>query len=218
MSGRLIYLIRHGERIDNVSHNWQKKSEYKSFKYDNSPLSDRGKVQGKELAKWFADKEVSHIFVSPFDRTLETASYMIGDREIPMKLEASFIEVLYLCEDPPGVRPKEDLIKKFPLIDTNYKSLIDPWNPKFKNEDLGDDGCFDRCRTAIKRVLNENEGNIAIVSHAATIRGILKALVGRATYVGQATVSVISEEDNTYIPVTISSADHLSDKSNLRPY
>jgi len=196
----------------------QKKKEYHSYKYDNSPLSDRGIVQGKELEQWFADKEVAHIFVSPFDRTIQTANYMIGDRKIPMKPEAAFIEVLYLCEDPPGVRPKKDLVKDFPLLDVNYKPIIDPWNPSFKHEIGGDDGCFDRCRTAIKKILEEYEGNIVIVSHAAIIRGILKALIGRATYVGQATVSIIVEENNKYSPVVISSAEHLSDKSNLRPY
>lgn len=47
--GRIFYVIRHAEREDNINQNWQKLHPDKKF--DNSPLSARGKVQAEELGK-----------------------------------------------------------------------------------------------------------------------------------------------------------------------
>uniref|UniRef100_A0A914PCB0 Phosphoglycerate mutase n=1 Tax=Panagrolaimus davidi TaxID=227884 RepID=A0A914PCB0_9BILA len=154
---RTIYIIRHAERMDNVDNNWRKKvgNEYKS---DNSPLSAQGHKQCVELAEWFKDIKVDHIFASPFDRTLDTATRMIGDRGIPIKPEAGFLEALYLCCKPPGVRPWNILKETYPLIDETYDPVVNPWKEGFKDEGPGDDACTDRIKDAIEKILNKYEG------------------------------------------------------------
>uniref|UniRef100_A0AC34QHS7 Phosphoglycerate mutase n=1 Tax=Panagrolaimus sp. JU765 TaxID=591449 RepID=A0AC34QHS7_9BILA len=218
--GRVIYLIRHGERVDNINDRWLRNSKYTGFyKSDNSPLSPRGETQGAELAKWFANKSVDAIFASPYDRTLDTATRMIGDRNIPIKPEAAFIEVLYLCHNPPGVRSKKDLKSKYPLFDEDYEPILNPWTGKLPSEPAGDDGCVARVRSAIYQIMDEYPGNIAIVSHAAVIGALLEVLVGRWTYVGQATVTrLVETRPHECVAMEISDASHLSDKTNLRPY
>lgn len=177
--GRAIYLVRHGERIDNIETKWAKKKGMDIFKEDNSPLSSRGHIQGAELAKWFKNIDVEHVYSSPLDRTLDTATRMIGDRKIPIKVDGSFIEVLYLCLKPPGIRPFEDLKRDFPLIDENYDAVINPWRDKFDIEPCCDDGAVRRVEKALHRIMDKCDGDFVIVSHAATIGCILESFCGR---------------------------------------
>uniref|UniRef100_A0A7E4VUS1 Histidine phosphatase family protein n=1 Tax=Panagrellus redivivus TaxID=6233 RepID=A0A7E4VUS1_PANRE len=215
---RTIYIIRHAERIDNVDSQWRKKTK-NAFSYDNSPLSTRGHQQCTELNRWFKDIHVDHVFASPFDRTLDTATRMIGDRNIPIKPEGGFLEALYLCESPPGVRPLEVLKETYPLIDTSYKPVVNPWKGGFKPEGVGDDACTPRVRKALNNILDNYDGDIAIVSHGAPTGALLEIMLGRWTYVGQATVSTIqSPSPGEFEAISISNADHLSDKRNLRPW
>uniref|UniRef100_A0AC35G2L9 Uncharacterized protein n=1 Tax=Panagrolaimus sp. PS1159 TaxID=55785 RepID=A0AC35G2L9_9BILA len=186
--------------MDNVDNNWRKKvgNEYKS---DNSPLSTHGHKQCVELAEWFKDIKVDHIFASPFDRTLDTATRMIGDRGISIKPEAGFLEALYLCCKPPGVRPWNILKETYPLIDETYDPVVNPWKEGFKDEGPGDDACTDRIKDAIERILNKYEGK------------------GKWSYVGQATVSKLVEMKNgKYEALYIAGHAHLSDKRNLRAW
>uniref|UniRef100_A0AC34F8C5 Phosphoglycerate mutase n=1 Tax=Panagrolaimus sp. ES5 TaxID=591445 RepID=A0AC34F8C5_9BILA len=214
---RILYIIRHAERIDNIDSSWRKKAG-NEFKSDNSPLSPRGHKQCSELAKWFKDIEVEHIFASPFDRTLDTATRMIGDRKFSIKPEAGFLEALYLCCSPPSVRAFDILKETYPLIDESYVPVVNPWKEGFKKEGSGDDACTPRVKKTINHILDNYDGNIAIVSHGAPIGALLETLLGEWTYVGQCTVSKLIEKNGKWKAESIADDNHLSDKSNLRPW
>lgn len=49
---RILWVVRHAEREDNINPNWQRKSKSNpnGLKSDNSPLSARGRYQAAELA------------------------------------------------------------------------------------------------------------------------------------------------------------------------
>uniref|UniRef100_A0A914Z7S9 Phosphoglycerate mutase n=1 Tax=Panagrolaimus superbus TaxID=310955 RepID=A0A914Z7S9_9BILA len=215
---RTIYIIRHAERMDNVDPSWRKKVA-KDFQSDNSPLSQQGHRQCIELSEWFKDIEIEHIFASPFDRTLDTATRMIGDRKFQIKAEAGFLEALYLCCSPPGIRPWKILKETYPLIDENYDPVINPWKGGFKPEGPGDDECTDRIKDTIEAILSKYEGDIAIISHGSPIAALLEVLTGKWSYVGQATVSkLIEKEDGKFKALSIADHAHLSDKKNLRAW
>lgn len=83
-------------------------------------LSARGKQQAKECQARFKNTKIDHVFASPFDRTVETASVIVGDKDLKVKAEGGLCEALYLCEKPPGFWETEKLAEKFPLIDRDY--------------------------------------------------------------------------------------------------
>lgn len=127
----------------------------------------------------FKDIEVDHVFASPFDRTLDTATRMIGDRKFRIKPEGGFLEALYLCCSPPGVRPFNVLKEKYSLIDETYDPVVNPWKSGFKKEGTGDDACTPRVKATINSILEKYDGDLAIVSHGAPIGALLEILTGK---------------------------------------
>uniref|UniRef100_A0A0N4Z0I6 Phosphoglycerate mutase n=1 Tax=Parastrongyloides trichosuri TaxID=131310 RepID=A0A0N4Z0I6_PARTI len=217
---RKIYVVRHCERIDNIDSKWRKK--YPGFMDDNSPLSDRGrKIQGPELCKRFANVKLDHVISSPMDRTIETASLLLGDKDIPIKAEPGLCEVLYLCNDPPSFWKTEKLIEKFPKVDKNYSPIF---NKLPSETGYGDEACIPRVKKLIEQLLKRYDNpdeQILLVSHGAPIGAIHEVLNGRWKYVGQATVSIWEETDDgseKFKCLSSSDSSHLSDKSNLRPW
>uniref|UniRef100_A0AC35G6B5 Phosphoglycerate mutase n=1 Tax=Panagrolaimus sp. PS1159 TaxID=55785 RepID=A0AC35G6B5_9BILA len=214
---RNIYIIRHAERMDNVDKHWRKKVGDK-YTSDNCPLSLQGHKQCIELAKWFEEIKVNHVFASPLDRTLDTATRMIGNRKLQIKPEAGFLEnAAYLCS-PPGIRDKEILKETYPLIDETYNPVINPWKEEFKNCYIDYDATA-QIKETIETILKKYEGDIAIISHGSPIADLLEVLIGKWLYVGQATVSkLIEKEIGKFEALFIADHAHLSDKSNLNSW
>uniref|UniRef100_A0A0M3IMV6 Histidine phosphatase family protein n=1 Tax=Ascaris lumbricoides TaxID=6252 RepID=A0A0M3IMV6_ASCLU len=153
MTGMTYWVVRHAEREDNISSAWRRNSSLKS---DNSPLSKRGQGQADEISKRFEDVELDHVIVSPFDRCLETATRILRNRNIPIKVEPGLVEALYLCEDPPGYESLEILKQKYPLVDTSYNSVM-PW--KLPREGYGDDACTPRVQKTLEGLAEKFPGN-----------------------------------------------------------
>uniref|UniRef100_A0A915CYL2 Phosphoglycerate mutase n=1 Tax=Ditylenchus dipsaci TaxID=166011 RepID=A0A915CYL2_9BILA len=198
---RIVWVIRHAEREDNINPRWQQNKNPRGLKSDNSPLSLRGQKQADELCVRFAKQQLDHVFASPFDRTVETATRLIGNRQIPIKVEPGLAEALYLCEKPPGFHDVTALKKLYPLVDLSYEPVFPAPLPK---EGYGDDSRIDCTR-----------------AHGSPIGAIHEVMAGEWNYVGQATVSKFVEDPskpNKFKLEYTSDASHLADKSNLRPY
>jgi probable phosphoglycerate mutase len=63
-----IFLVRHGETVDNASH---------TFQHPDSPLSENGNAQAAQLAQRLTQAKISDILCSDYLRTKETASYIV---------------------------------------------------------------------------------------------------------------------------------------------
>ncbi|MCP9264157.1 hypothetical protein DINM_022166 [Dirofilaria immitis] len=215
MNSMTLWVVRHAEREDNINSAWQNNSKLKS---DNSPLSKRGQGQANELAVRFENIHLDHVFVSPFDRTLETATRLLrGHKNVTIKVEPGLCEGLYMCEDPPGYEDLNILKEKYPLVDTDYKSVM-PW--KLPQEGYGDEACTPRVQKTLEGIEKRFPGTeVLLVSHGAPIGAIHELLSGSWKYVGQATVSkFVKKPKGSYIKEISGDASHLSDKTNLRPW
>ncbi len=62
----MIYVMRHGQSVINV----EKRLTCRIYEGD---LTDKGRAQSERAAAWFADKGLTQIRSSPFDRTRQTA-------------------------------------------------------------------------------------------------------------------------------------------------
>jgi broad specificity phosphatase PhoE len=80
----IVHLMRHGE-----VHNPE------GILYGRLPgyrLSEDGVLMAQEVAKWFADHDVTALFSSPLERALETAAPMAELFDLPVTVEERLIE------------------------------------------------------------------------------------------------------------------------------
>ena len=217
---RVLWVVRHAEREDNINPKWRLDKNPRSLKSDNPPLSTRGQGQADELYHGFAKVHITHVFASPFDRTLETATRLIGSRGIPIKVEPGLAESLYLCESPPGFETIDVLKKLYPLIDTEYEPVFKPPLP---TEGDWNDACCERLKRTVDTICqryNKADESIMLVSHGNSIGAIHENLTGEWRYVGQATISKFvedAEKPGKFNLEFSSDYSHLSDKVE-RPY
>uniref|UniRef100_A0A8R1I012 Uncharacterized protein n=1 Tax=Caenorhabditis japonica TaxID=281687 RepID=A0A8R1I012_CAEJA len=153
---RKIWIVRHAEREDNINRNWRKLDGAEGLASDNSMLSNRGKQQAKECQNRFKNTDITHVFASPFDRTVETASVIVESKNLKVKAEGGLCEALYLCEKPPGFWETDKLAQKFPLIDSDYVPFYSRYTlPK---ESCGDDACVPRVGATLRKIFEKYEG------------------------------------------------------------
>uniref|UniRef100_A0A0N5AR39 Histidine phosphatase family protein n=1 Tax=Syphacia muris TaxID=451379 RepID=A0A0N5AR39_9BILA len=212
----VLWLVRHGERIDHVIDDWQ--LIYTENSSDNPPLSYRGKKQANETGLRFKNVKLDYVFVSPFDRCLQTASRIIKGKRLKMKVEIGFVESLGYCETPPGFSDYELIKKKYANIDNDYIPLRNPL--PFDEPRSDDEACRSRVALNLKLILQKYHGrNILIVTHNDVIAAIHDCLCGPGNwkYVGLATVSKFVEQpDGSYLCKLSGDYNHLSDPTNLR--
>jgi len=135
----------------------------------DSPLSEEGFIQAKELAKTFENSNVRFIFSSPFVRALQTANEIAELLNLDIKVENGLVEWLgsnHIVE-PQGL---DELAKLFPRIDTNFKSLY-PIPGRESKKFL-----FERCKQLViqlkKRYMGHSKGSIILITHAAPVIAI----------------------------------------------
>ncbi|RCN43595.1 phosphoglycerate mutase family protein [Ancylostoma caninum] len=113
-------------REDNINVSWRKLPLARDLAIDNSMLSERGRGQAKECAARFRNINITNVFASPYDRTIQTASIIAAEKNLLVKLdslpqpEPGLCEALHHCCDPPGFWIPEKLKEKYPLVDTKY--------------------------------------------------------------------------------------------------
>ena len=67
-----VWFARHGNRQDFVNPHWLQSAE----RFYDTPLSQDGIIQAQNLGQYLKEKGISHIFSSPFRRTVETACHV----------------------------------------------------------------------------------------------------------------------------------------------
>lgn len=156
----VVYIARHGERIDHVDDLWKHtaKNPYDAY------LTKTGLAQARALGKHLRGKQVSHIFASPFYRTVQTANQVAEEIGVVMKIEPGLGE--YLNEEwfdhAPGLRSIEELKSEFPLIDTSYVPQFFPQYPESRDQVIVR-------TTAVARLLAQKfSGRIVLIAHGMT--------------------------------------------------
>lgn len=82
-----IYITRHGETASNAAVIIQGRQ--------NIPLNDRGRQQAKEKAEQFSSCSINYICASPLDRTVETATILSKQLDIPYQVHSDLIARSY---------------------------------------------------------------------------------------------------------------------------
>jgi len=170
-----IYIVRHGMREDWANPSWRITAK----NLHDTPLSAEGFMQAKEVAGFFRNTKhnISHIFVSPFTRTCQTATAVADELNLPIHLEYGVTEYLGPHEEI-HYPSMTELGTAFPRINASYKSHT--IGPKTETKQM----LFDRARRVIQHLAedyvpeNQKKGDLLIVTHAASAIALVRGIVG----------------------------------------
>ncbi|MEH1842866.1 MAG: histidine phosphatase family protein [Nostoc sp.] len=168
---QIIWIARHANRLDFVNPDWFLTAERR---YD-PPLSDDGMVQAQQLAKRLKGEKITHIFASPFLRTVQTANAVAEMLNLPIKLETGLSEWLnpvWMTEEPERLSIPA-LAELFPRIDTSYTPRIAANYPETREQVRERSGQTARCLAT--EFLPED---ILLIAHGASVLGGAMGLVG----------------------------------------
>ncbi|MGK7936658.1 MAG: histidine phosphatase family protein [Xenococcaceae cyanobacterium] len=170
-SKQIVWIARHGNRLDFVNPEWFNTAERR---YD-PPLSEDGLIQAQELGQRLKKEKVSHIFSSPFLRTIQTANEVAEILDLPIKLEAGLSEWHnpYWMSEKPEIHPRELLAKNYPRIDWDYSSFIIPNYPESEEE------VNQRTGEVARKLIAEFSTDILLVGHGASVLGTTIGLIGK---------------------------------------
>lgn len=171
-----IFLIRHGESMQNTKENYSiGLPDHKVY------LTDKGKEEAKEagifLKKYISDNKIdlsnSVMWVSPYTRTRQTASIINEVLNIKkVKEDITLIEQQYgLFSDKEIERIKELYPEQFNFYDNYYKN-----DGKFYAKMPQGESPFDvalRTKQFINTIYRDSEDVLFVVSHGTTIRTIV---------------------------------------------
>ncbi len=165
-----IYIVRHAERIDRVHDDaWIGDTREKR---EDPPLSKRGYQQAKDLGTFLKPKNISKIFVSPFQRTLQTAGLVVEATGAAMYVEHGIGECLYLkrFEGHPKLMDIEHIAREYPNVQTDYLPVYKPTYAESKGE------CCVRSARTVSIIANREEGNILFVTHKKPAMHLIRTL------------------------------------------
>jgi broad specificity phosphatase PhoE len=169
---RTVYLLRHGERADDVNPRWMETAPRRH----DPPLTGVGVDQARRTGRFLADAGIDHVFASPFLRAVHTAHHLaarLGDLRV--RLEPGLSEHLnpdWFDRRPTLLAPAR-LADRFDTVRLDHDPLVDPTFP----EPWPD--CRDRVGETVRRLLDATAGTLLLVGHGATVGGGIEAVTGR---------------------------------------
>jgi putative nucleotidyltransferase with HDIG domain len=160
----MVYLARHGEPQFPGG-------ERRCIGRTDLPLSERGKRQASDLAVYFSDKNIKSVYHGCLLRAKETAELLSGDK-YPV-IQADGLEEIAMGEWE-GLTFGE-IREKYPEIyERRGKDIMHITPPGAEDFTKA----LSRFSCAVKRIINENEGNVVIVGHAGVNKALLCEILG----------------------------------------
>jgi broad specificity phosphatase PhoE len=169
-----IICIRHGKAFHNVLSDKIGEKAFSLKESFDAPLVEEGILQAKELGENSKQlKKIDIVFVSPLTRTLQTAENIFEKNKI-----VRIVALDKMKEFPQGIeicnkgRSRIELKEKFKKVDF---SLLDSDSDQMWREDRYEkvEELKERIDEFKKFVMNENDNNIAIVSHNNFLKELL---------------------------------------------
>lgn len=169
-SATTVFVARHGERIDHVDRSWRQRAENPHDPF----LTETGKRQARALAEKLSDSGLTHIFSSPFYRTVQTANEVAEATGVKIKIEYGICE--YLNPDwfpsEPRLKSVLELQKEFPSVDPTYTSQVTPVYPETRSDVIA------RTGRAAQLLSERFSGVILLVGHGITCEFTVRGITG----------------------------------------
>lgn len=155
-----VMFIRHGETKWNILGKYQGQSDV--------ALTEKGREQGKLLAKYFPSEQLDAIYSSDLSRAMETAGFIAEKFNLTVNAEKAFREMDF--GDWEGLT-YEEIVTKSPEGMKNFMIRPDILKvPNGENFQILQERATKRLNELIKE---HGEGTIAIVAHGGVLRTML---------------------------------------------
>jgi len=164
-----IYLVRHGESGANVGKTIQG--------HTDSPLTEDGIRQAKEVSEALKDVEFDAIYSSDSGRAKRTAEIIRSSRKLDIDASPLLREKLFgKFEGKARTEYMETLKEEFDRFD-NHLSLEERWDHKPHQSMESDRELLERVDSYIREIASRHLGEaVLIVSHRYAIRMLLLSL------------------------------------------
>jgi broad specificity phosphatase PhoE len=160
-----VFLVRHGATVLSAEDRFAGATDVE--------LSDEGRRQVQALSRRLAGQPIAAFYASPLGRTMETARILAGPHGKPVQPDAGFLEIDHGVWE--GLT-RHEAEERF--ADTYVKWESDPYNFAPAGGETGL-AVAARAMPALLRAVGEHPGEtICVVSHKATIRLLLGAILG----------------------------------------
>ena len=160
-----VFLVRHGATVLSA--------EDRFAGATNVELSEAGREQAQALSRRLADQPIAAFYASPLDRTMETARILAAPHDRAVEPDAGFLEINHGVWE--GLTRQEAETK---FGDMYVKWEEDPYNFAPEGGETGL-AVTARAMPALLQAVGAHAGKtICVVSHKATIRLLLGAILG----------------------------------------
>jgi broad specificity phosphatase PhoE len=168
---RALWLVRHGERRDEVDPDWAARADRP---YD-PPLTDRGRRQAELTGDRLRDCDVDAVYTSPFLRAVETAHHIADRIDRPVFVDHGLSEHLNPAwfDVAPTVMQPRSLADRFDTVDPAHASSRRPNYPESADEAAA------RTVRAVYRLLGDAPETVLLVGHGLTVGSVVAAFTGR---------------------------------------
>lgn len=160
-----VFLVRHGATVLSAEDRFAGATDVE--------LSEIGREQVRALSRRLAEEPIAAFYASPLGRTMETANILAGPHAKPVTPDAGFLEINHGAWE--GLTRDEAETK---FGDMYAKWEADPFNFAPEGGETGL-AVTARAMPALLKIIAKHPGEmVCIVSHKATIRLLLSAVLG----------------------------------------
>ncbi|MBI5160310.1 MAG: histidine phosphatase family protein [Micrococcales bacterium] len=159
-----VHLVRHGETV------WHAENRYAGS--TDVPLTERGRMQAQELARWAAGAGLTRVLSSDLGRARDTATLAADAAGLPLEIDSRLREIDFGRAE--GLTAAE-MDAAFPEARAAFLAA-----PATSPLPGGEPGAVvaDRMLAALADAIRGTDGPVLIVGHTTAIRLALCALLG----------------------------------------
>ena len=198
-----LYMMRHGETVWNTERRYQGMTDIE--------LSQTGIKQAECAAKRFENIEIDKIYCSPLKRAMATAKPIAEAKKLDIIPEENFREIYF--GEWEGMTVPE---LKAKYGDTYMNFIKNPHLYDFPGEG-NISNVINRLKPSLDRIIENESGNILIVSHGGIIRLMIMYIMGldnswfTKMWINKTAISIIEIKDDRRLMLTVNDSAHLSD-------
>ncbi len=165
-----FHILRHAEKASGDYYN-------PHLRHQDPPISEHGRHSAEKLYAYFADKQISAIYVSSYQRTWQTAKFTALALGLTPNIDERLNEVdSGLAEGLAG----EELKQKYPAIWQGFQDRA--YDFRFPQGETGEEARSRLAAFLEEKQREHGKNNILVICHDGLVRVMMCHLMGIPVY------------------------------------